>query len=89
MNLQKLFINFINNEKKNKMSFVAVDGDGSEYVFTDYPERNELYDREYWLPSCDRYGECNDYVELPKGSIRKLIGRELTWEDEPVELKVE
>ena len=26
-------------------------------------------------------------VELPKGSIKKLIGRELTWEDEPVELE--
>ena len=26
-------------------------------------------------------------VELPKGSIKKLIGRELTWNDEPVELK--
>lgn len=28
-------------------------------------------------------------IRLPKGSIRKLIGRELTWEDEPVELKEE
>lgn len=26
-------------------------------------------------------------ITLPKGSIRKLIGRELTPEDEPVELK--
>lgn len=26
-------------------------------------------------------------VELPKGSILKLIGRELTWNDEPVEIK--
>lgn len=26
-------------------------------------------------------------IVLPKGSIKKLIGRELTWEDEPVELK--
>ena len=26
-------------------------------------------------------------IGLPKGSIKKLIGRELTWEDEPVELK--
>lgn len=25
-------------------------------------------------------------LELPKGSIQKLIGRELTWDDEPVEL---
>lgn len=25
-------------------------------------------------------------VELPKGSIEKLIGKKLTWNDEPVEL---
>ncbi|WP_373731235.1 fructan hydrolase [Bacteroides heparinolyticus] len=28
----------------------------------------------------------NIAIELPKGSIKKLIGRELTWEDNPVEL---
>lgn len=26
-------------------------------------------------------------VILPKGSIKKLIGRNLTWEDSPVEIK--
>lgn len=26
---------------------------------------------------------------LPKGSIKKLIGKELSWKDEPVELKGE
>lgn len=26
-------------------------------------------------------------IELPKGSIKKLIGCDLTWDDEPVELK--
>lgn len=26
-------------------------------------------------------------VALPKGSIKKLIGRELNWNDEPVELE--
>ena len=26
-------------------------------------------------------------INLPKGSIKKLIGRELTWEDEPVKLE--
>ena len=25
-------------------------------------------------------------IELPKGTINKLIGRNLTWEDEPVKL---
>jgi hypothetical protein len=27
------------------------------------------------------------FFELPKGSIEKLIGRPLTWSDEPVEIK--
>lgn len=36
----------------------------------------------------DSDGNKLDYlVVLPKGSIKKLIGRDLTWEDEPVELK--
>lgn len=26
------------------------------------------------------------FLILPEGSIKKLIGRELTWEDEPVEI---
>lgn len=26
-------------------------------------------------------------IELPKGSIKKLIGRELSWADSPVELR--
>lgn len=32
------------------------------------------------------YGSCK-CIEIPQGSIKKLIGRELSWNDEPVELK--
>lgn len=35
-----------------------------------------------WYP----YYESDGYVMMPKGSIKKLIGRDLTWEDEPVEI---
>lgn len=28
-----------------------------------------------------------DKMVLPKGCVKKLIGRELSWNDEPVELK--
>lgn len=28
-------------------------------------------------------------IEVPKGTIEKLIGKKLTWENEPVELKEE
>ncbi len=27
-----------------------------------------------------------DFVEIPKGSIKKLIGKELSWNDEAVKL---
>lgn len=29
----------------------------------------------------------NQMIALPKGSIKKLIGRDLTWEDSSVELE--
>ena len=28
-------------------------------------------------------------IELPKGTVYKLLGKELTWDDEPVELQTE
>lgn len=60
------------------MAWLAVDEDGSEYIFTTKPQR----ERDYWI---NEYSEW--HIELPKGSIKKLIGRELSWSDEPVELK--
>lgn len=66
------------------MAFVAVDKDGTEWVFgKKKPIRNSY--PEYWLAG--RLNGVNDYcIQLPHGSIAKLIGRELTWEDESVEL---
>ena len=58
------------------MVWVAVDNDGTEWLFEDIPHRmNE-----------DQFG-CRGYeIEIPSGSIEKLIGRKLTWSDEPIEL---
>lgn len=64
------------------MAWLCVDKDGTEVVFNKKPVR----DTGYWKFSTYDY---NHYVCLPKGSIKKLIGRELTWNDEPVELKEE
>ena len=38
----------------------------------------------YWNPTYSGIGGC---ILIPHGSIKKLIGRELSWSDEPVELK--
>lgn len=59
------------------MAYVAVDKDGSEWIFHYEPDRDAR--TPIWLNGCN-------YVELPKGSIAKLIGRELTWDDKPLEL---
>ena len=64
------------------MAWVAVDKDGEEVVFGEKPKREfTLY--LMWIPCTIKAG---NGCELPKGSIKKLIGHELTWDDEPVEL---
>ena len=70
------------------MAWVAVDMSSAECIFDNKPERNDNQwdDIDYSV-----YGEINYdaaiSIVLPKGSIKKLIGRDLTWEDKPVELK--
>lgn len=38
---------------------------------------------------CDQWIGDNDYsMVLPKGTIKKLIGKDLTWDDEPVKIEI-
>lgn len=64
------------------MAWVCVGFSGKEIVCQSKPTR---WNDRYWMMN----SICSDSVELPNGSIKKLIGRELSWEDEPVELKEE
>lgn len=59
------------------MAYLACDEDCYEYIFSEKPERDESGWVTYY----------SDGIRLPSGTIAKLIGRELTWSDEPVELK--
>ena len=59
------------------MAWLAVDKNGDEFIYESEPYRLQ----NYW------YMLDNYFVELPKGSVEKLLGRKLSWEDEPVELK--
>lgn len=65
------------------MAYVAVDENGNEFLHDDKPIRARVKNNGYWI---DNYLE-SVYIDLPKGSIEKLIGKKLTWEDEPVKLK--
>jgi hypothetical protein len=61
------------------MAWLAVDKDGAEVAFdSTVPSKPERQPHGSWTTYYDR-------VRLPKGLIKRLIGRELTWDDEPVE----
>lgn len=72
------------------MAWLAVDKENHEYIFQNYPKRNgaSWFDAIFTIDSNLEFGIIPYYldIELPKGSIKKLIGRELSWEDEPVEI---
>lgn len=58
------------------MTWLEVDKDDEECIYEKKPERNGYF----WDTHDD------EYVRMPEDSIKKLIGRELTWSDEPVEI---
>lgn len=63
------------------MVYFFVDKDGTEGCANEIPEKgfNE------WRSWKDVYGESCEIVTLPNGTIEKLIGKKLTWEDEVYE----
>lgn len=65
------------------MAWVAVTKHGREFISMCKPIR--VTDEDNYYGWKDTFTE----VSLYSGSIKKLIGRELTWKDEPVELKEE
>ena len=70
------------------MAWVAVHQNGKEGVFSHKPTRVEELD--VWYDEEEAGGVFYDTeISLPKGSIKKLIGRDLDWSNEPVELKEE
>ena len=65
----------LNKNRGIVIAWVAVDKIGEELISQTQPFRV----RDYWIGY--------SIFHLPKGSIKKLIGRELTSKDEPIELK--
>jgi hypothetical protein len=64
------------------MSYISVDQDGTESLFLNIPTR-------YYYPSNQQgywYIDREPYLDLSEGDIETLIGKKLTWEDEPVEI---
>ena len=56
--------------------WLAVDKDGTETI----SDMHLVRDDDVW----DTIGGFSDYIILPEGTIKKILGRKLTWEDEAV-----
>lgn len=63
------------------MGWLAVDKNGEELFFHKKPERW----RDEWVASED---DLEDSLVLNNGTIRRFIGKVLSWSDEPVEIRL-
>ena len=77
----KGFQRFIYNEDKKDQKVQSWD-DSNKYTYDHWIEYHEDDD-------LSNFGAMPTWIFLPKGSIEKLIGRKLTWEDEPVKIEDE
>lgn len=67
------------------MAWLCVTRWGDELICDCPPEKNDWCGD--WECFTSIEGEMIDFkIELPKGSIEKLIGRALTWSDKPIEI---
>lgn len=68
--------------------YVAVDEDFSECMFRILPVRG--YEIEDFYGDTCKLGKWEEqstaWIPLPKGTIQKILGYQLTWENEPVAL---
>lgn len=71
------------------MAWLAISKSGQEGI---YPKKPTRISDCFWECTSVAYSslwyhwnQLDLEVKLPKGSIEKLIGKTLTWEDEPVE----
>lgn len=73
------------------MAWLAVNKNGTELITPEKPVRVRGYQWDYSEEVCieSEQGSVSIEIELPKGSIYRLIGKELTWNDEPVELSTQ
>ena len=68
---------------ENNKAYLAVDDNGEEWIYGSKPCRNKYY--KTWEINYN-IEHVLDIIKLPKGTIEKIIGEKLTWNDEPVEI---
>jgi hypothetical protein len=60
-------------------AWLCVDENGDENICSAIPRRDRYLNYNFW-----NVEDWQNIVDLPDGTIKKLIGKKLTWKDEPV-----
>ena len=58
------------------MAYLAVDCAGNEWIFPAKPKKD--INGFWWMHEADS-------IKLPQGTIERLVGKKLTWDDDPYE----
>ena len=64
-------------------AYLAVEPNGNELIFSEPPRRFDEYSTCGWFCSSNS----SQYVYVPRGTIKKITGKTITWEDEPIKLE--
>ena len=64
--------------------WLAVDEDGKEFLYDRIPKRESYFERNFWTT----HQNSIKVMLLSKGTIESIIGHQMTWADEPVEVKL-
>lgn len=66
-------------------AYLAVDPNGNELIFSEPPCRIDEHSTCDWFNNSDST-QC---VSIPRGTIKKITGKTITWEDEPIKLELD
>ena len=64
-------------------AYLAVEPNGNELIFSETPCRIDEHSTCGWFCSSNST-EC---VSVPRGTIKKITGKAITWEDELIKLE--
>ena len=64
-------------------AYLAVEPNGNELIFSEPSCRIDEYTTCGWFCS-NNSTQC---VNVPRGTIKKITGKSITWEDEPIKLE--
>lgn len=65
------------------MAWIARSLNNALFIYEDKPERRESMG----VFASGSFGFKCDYVELPSDADEKLIGRHISWDDDPVKIE--